>query len=179
MGRRRCSGWLRSRAVAHAAVREFLGSEPWTWGFAKFAQPSADPQGTALSAVAKLVSDPNNSILYIRRTPRQSDSQVAWFARPKKKPFAAAWWGRAQKLVTLKHLLPCSAKPCATRLSHNGGGNKFKFKFNSDPNSDYKFQNSFGCSTCLCACTSFVYRRGQIGLLALSSARRGGRERGE
>src|SRR5450830_1710129 len=32
----------------------FLGSEP------KFAQPSADPQGTALRAVAKLVSDPNN-----------------------------------------------------------------------------------------------------------------------
>jgi len=32
----------------------FLGSEP------KFAQPSAGPQGTALCAAAKLVSDPNN-----------------------------------------------------------------------------------------------------------------------
>ncbi len=40
--------------VVFAAVHRFLGSEP------KFAEPAAPPQGAALPAAAKLVSDPNN-----------------------------------------------------------------------------------------------------------------------
>ena len=67
---------VRIRPLGHSALRlspEFLGSEPWTWGFAKFAQPSAGPKGSALCAAAKLVSDPNNSPPLCRYAERPSN----------------------------------------------------------------------------------------------------------